>query len=579
MADPHTLARRRFIGGSAAAFGLAAFGCAPASAPSRTTPGGLSVASNSSALATVNVATLGVAKGITDVEGITHHHQPEMRSICHCPLTQYDHDYNVIPVLAERVPSIEDGTWVVNNDGTMTMTWHLRKNVKWHDGTPFTSKDVRFSWEFVNDRSLPTVRRPIHTNVTAMDLPDENTVVMHWKITNNQAHIMTLSDIFIYPEHIVRPLWEAGEGDRMFSNGFFLHEFVGLGPYKLDRWNPDETLVYKPFDDFFLGRPKVGTIVMQQLESSEALLTRLLAGTVQMAAPYGLTFEDGTIVQERWEGTGEGKVYFTPVSLQRLLVKPDNPLFRDPRVRQALLLAIDREELNNSFFKGQAQIAHSLLYPSEPGYKAADSQIVKYAFDPRRALGLMEQAGWQRGSDGVLANAAGERFEISYRVSASDREQQRIQGAVANYWSDVGVRTNLESVAESVASSAQERATYLGVSQQGGGTTIGTLFRRWHSQYVPKAENRYIGDNLASWANPQADELLAQLERSFTLLDTENLLVRLAGVFADDMPALPLYYNPEAVAIHRSLRNARPRPNSSGQHSSTWSAYQWEWAP
>ena len=266
IAPPHRITRREFIGGSAAAsLGLAAFGCAPAANPQPSLVGPGAVA-NPSALATVHVATTGVAKGITDVEGITHHHQPEMRSICHCPLTQYDHDYNVIPVLAERVPSIADGTWVVNNDGTMTMTWHLRRNVKWHDGQPFTSKDVRFSWEFVNDRALPTIRRPIHTNVTAMDLPDDHTVVMHWRLTNNQAHIMTLSDIFIYPEHIVRPLWEAGEGDRMFSNGFFLHEFVGLGPYRLDRWNPDETLVFKPFDDFFFGRPKVGTIVVHQLE-------------------------------------------------------------------------------------------------------------------------------------------------------------------------------------------------------------------------------------------------------------------------------------------------------------------------
>src|SRR6266542_3838501 len=572
MAHPR-ISRRRFVAGSAALAGLAAFVCAPVAGPIQSAPAASTGANSASALATVNIGTTGVAKGIVDVEGITHHHQPELRSLCHCPLTQYDHDYNVIPVLAERVPSVEDGTWLVNNDGTMTMTWHLRKNVKWHDGTPFTSKDLRFSWEFVNDRSLPTVRRPIHTNVTAMDLPDDNTVVMHWKVTNNQAHIMTLSDIFIYPEHIVRPLWESGEGDRIFSNAFFLHEFVGLGPYRVDHWNPDETVVYKPFEDFFLGAPKIGTIVMQQLESSEALLTRLLAGTVQLAAPYGLTFEDGTIAQERWEATGEGKVHFTPVSLQRLIVKPDNPLFRDARVRQALLLGINRDELNSTFFKGQAQIAHSLLHPSEPGFTAADAEIRKYGFFPRQALILLEQAGWQRGSDGVLANASGDRFEIGYRVSASDREQQRIQGAVANYWSEIGVRTNLESVAESLASNAQERANYLGVTQQGGGTSIGTLFRRWHSQYVAKAENRYIGDNLAGWANPEADALLEQLERTFTQADTEKVLVQLAKVYGADMPALPLYYNPEAVAIHRSLRGARPRPNSSGQHSSTWSAY------
>jgi len=525
----------------------------------------------------VNVASTGVAKGIVDVEGITHHHQPEMRSLCHCPLSQYDHDYNVIPVLAERVPSVEDGTWVVNPDGTMQMTWHLRKNARWHDGRPFTSRDVRFSWEFVNDRSLPTVRRPIHTNVTAMDLPDDHTVVMHWRLTNNLANVMTLSDLFIYPEHIVRPLWASGEADRILSDGFFLHDFVGLGPYRLERWNPDESLVFKPFDDFFLGRPKIGTIVMQQLESSEAILTRLLAGTVQMAAAYGLTFEDGTIAQDRWEGAGEGKVYFTPVSLQRLLVKPENPLFRDPRVRKAMLVAIDREEINSTLFKGQAQIAHSLLHPREPGYRAADPVITKFPFDPRRALALFQEAGWRRGSDGVLTNDAGERFEVTYRVSASEREHQRIQAAVANYWAGVGIRTHMDNVAESIASSAQERALFMGVAHQGGGTTIASLFRRWHSTYIPRPENRFIGDNVANWGNPDADRLLDELERTFMLPDMERVLVNLAKTFTDDMPVLPLYYNPEPVAIHQSLKNARPRPNSSGQHSTTWSAHLWEW--
>lgn len=157
-----TVTRRQFIGCSAAAMaGLAAFGCLPTGGV-RTSEQVATQALSRSALATVNVATTGVAKGIADIEGITHHHQPEIRSICHCPLSQYDHDYNVIPVLAERVPSIDDGTWVVSPDGPMRMTWRLRRNAKWHDGHPFTARDVRFSWEFNNDRSLPIIRRPIH---------------------------------------------------------------------------------------------------------------------------------------------------------------------------------------------------------------------------------------------------------------------------------------------------------------------------------------------------------------------------------------------------------------------------------
>jgi peptide/nickel transport system substrate-binding protein len=295
-----------------------------------------------------------------------------------------------------------------------------------------------------------------------------------------------------------------------------------------------------------------------------------------MAGAYGLVFEDGRVAQDQWEARGDGKVYWTPVSLQRLILPPENPLFRDPRVRKALLLGIDRDEINQTFFRGTAVIAHSLLHPNEMGYQAADPVITKYPFDPRQGLALMEQAGWQRGSDGVLANAAGERFEVPYRVSVSDQEQQRIQGAVVNYWRDIGVRATFDNVADNIYADARERATFTGVQHQGGGTTVATLFRRWHSSFIPTAENRYIGDNIPRWNNPEADRLLEQLDRTFTRSEMEQILAQLAKVYTDDMPALPLYYQPEPVAVAKNLKGARPRPNSSGQHATTWDVYEWE---
>lgn len=577
------LSRRRFIGASATALaGLAAFGCAPAATPTaeRPVPGGApaGVLADRSAQATVNFGTIVPSRGVTEVNGLMGQGIPELRGICHSALSVYDHDYNVVPMLAERLPSVDDGSWVVNSDGTMQVTWRLRPGVTWHDGRPFTSRDLRFSWEFSNDSSLPLTRRPIHSNVTAIDLPNDHTAVMHWKVANNFAHVITAIDMFIYPEHIVRPLWESGEGERIFADDFFQHGFVGLGPYRIERWNEDGSIVFKPFDNFFLGRPKIGTIVMHQLESSLAVLTRLLAGELHMAGGLALRFDEGLAAQEHWEAKGQGKVHWTPISLSRLVLPPSNALFRDARVRKALLMAIDRDELNQTFFNGTAIVAHSLLHPNEPGFKAADAAIMKYQFDPRGALGLLEQVGWQRMSDGILANAAGERFDIPYRASQVNQEALRVQGAVANYWKEIGVRVTFDNVSDQVFRNNQEHATFLGVTQQGGGTSIGTMFRRWHSTYIPTADNRYLGDNIAFWNNPEADRLLEQLDRSFTQPAMEETLVRLARVFGDDLPTLPLYYSPEPIPIHRSLKNARPRPNSSGQHSTSWSCYQWEWA-
>src|SRR6266508_461500 len=240
MADQLRLTRRHFLSGSAAAVGLAALGCAPTpSAPGPTVD--QSSAANTAALrsaqATVNLGAQGRIPTFADLEQMGTS-RTELWGIGHSALAQFDHDGNLIPMLAERLPSVEDGSWVVSPDGTMQMTWHLRRNVKWHDGEPFTARDVKLSWEFPNDRSLPLVftRRPIHSNVTAIDAPDDYTAVMHWRVSNNFAHAMTWSDLMIYPDHIVRPMWESGDPDRLLNSDFFKHGWIGLGPYRIDRW-------------------------------------------------------------------------------------------------------------------------------------------------------------------------------------------------------------------------------------------------------------------------------------------------------------------------------------------------------
>src|SRR5207237_7061919 len=102
--------------------------------------------------------------------------------------------------------------------------------------------------------------------------------VMHWKISNNFAHVATRSDLQLYPEHIVRPLYEARDVDSLLANPYFHEDFVGLGPYRVDKWGSDGTIVFKRFEDFFLGVPKIGTLVHHSYGNGSGVLTALLAG-------------------------------------------------------------------------------------------------------------------------------------------------------------------------------------------------------------------------------------------------------------------------------------------------------------
>jgi len=574
------MTRRRFVGASAATLAaLAAYGCAPPSSPtSERAPAGGPGAVNRSAQAVVGMGAYGPPATMTNVGGLSGDQGGDLQMIAHSSLSVIDHDSNVIPMLAERLPSADDGTWVVNPDGTMRLTWHLRRNARWHDGHPFTSRDVRFSWEFNNDRALPISTTSVHQNVTSIDLPDDYTVVMHWKLTTGFAHVLTRSDLTLHPEHIVRPAWEAGDVDRLLAHPQFHEGFVGLGPYRIERWGQDGTVVFKPFEDFYLGPPKIGTLVHYSASNAVGVLTQLLAGTIQKTSRNGLGFEEGITARDEWEARGEGKVYFMPIGCRRLLMPQEyNPIFRDVRVRRALLHAIDREQLGTTLYGGQAPVAHFPLSPQEPGFAAAEAAAAKYAFDPRRSLALMEDAGWRRGSDGVLANAAGERFEIPFRVPVADNEQVRLQGAVAGFWSDIGVRARVDNASDAQLRDRQLRETYPGIATTDSGPTIASLSRRWHSSNIPRTENRYVGDNAAHWSHPEADRILEQVDRTFRKDEMESLLVQFARLYSEELPALTLYYTPEVTAVHRSLKGARPRATGSGQNTWNWSCYQWEW--
>src|SRR5437763_8741045 len=95
-------------------------------------------------------------------------------------LSQYDNKGNIFPQLATELPSLDKGTWVLNPDGTMETTYHLRPNILWHDGQPMTSRDVVFGWTVARDPELPVATRDVASLVSTIDTPDDTTVVMHW---------------------------------------------------------------------------------------------------------------------------------------------------------------------------------------------------------------------------------------------------------------------------------------------------------------------------------------------------------------------------------------------------------------
>jgi len=186
--------------------------------------------------------------------------------------------------LAEQI-SVEKGTWRVNPDGTMDTVWKLRPNIFWHDGTPFTSDDLVFTYNVLKHPEIPgsgSLERSLMASVTA---PDSQTFVIHWSKTFADAD--RGGGLIPLPKHLLQELFETDRA-ALVNSPRLNQDFVGLGPYKVARWDPGAQIEFTRHDQYYQGRPPLDSIVLRFGGDTNAMVASLLAGAVDVLLPVGV---------------------------------------------------------------------------------------------------------------------------------------------------------------------------------------------------------------------------------------------------------------------------------------------------
>jgi ABC-type transport system substrate-binding protein len=177
------------------------------------------------------------------------------------------------PQLAFELPSVEKGTWVVNPDGTMDTTWKLHPHVKWHDGTPFSAEDLVFGSALFRDTDYPVPPEERLLQVEYTSAPDPLTFVVHWKSTVASADDPTGFDPM--PRHLMEPIYRT-QKEQILITPLLSSEFVGLGPYKIARWQEGVEVEFVRFDDYFQGRAPFDRLLVILDERGQKELHRQL---------------------------------------------------------------------------------------------------------------------------------------------------------------------------------------------------------------------------------------------------------------------------------------------------------------
>jgi peptide/nickel transport system substrate-binding protein len=452
------------------------------------------------------------------------------------------------PRLLAELPSVDKGTWNINADGTMEVTYKLRSGVTWHDGTPFSADDVVFSWRVGKDAAIPNGNQSAVRLIKDVVAVDPQTAVMSWSATYPFADRLEHRELYPLPAHILGDAY-ANAKEAFTSQPYFNDEYIGLGPFKLAKWDHGSSIDLVANDAYFLGRPKLDRMRIMFITDPNTVLANLRAGGLNIFfPPGGPRYEGYQPLKDEWASNKRGQILnesvrWTMAEIQKsALAQPAD--LTDARVRQALLMAINRPELAQTVYGADGQAADSWLHPRLAYYAQIKDTIAQYPYDARRAQAQLAEVGWTPGPDGVLQKG-GQRFQIDLTYT-SDAATANI---VRDNWKAIGVDTSLSELTPFQLRDAQARASYTGgdiTSNPLGGLSA---VRRFASEQTPTAANRYAGTNRGSFSNPDWDSIGERMR--FAVVDDERIQLegQLLRVFSANLPGLPLYFELQSVPV------------------------------
>jgi peptide/nickel transport system substrate-binding protein len=293
----------------------------------------------------------------------------------HNALYEMDHNYELVPVLAESYEASDDG---------LTYTFKLRKDVTFHNGDSFSSEDVKYTYEWIMDEKNASTRISDFELVSKVEAPDATTVVVTLK-QPDVTFMVKASTTYIYPAK-----YHAEIGEEAYTA-----KPVGTGPFKLKEWNAQQRTLLERFDKHFRGPANFDEFQLDVVPEAGGRMAALESGQADNSI-WALNAEDNQTLSD----SGDFTVFETMnVATNHFPLNNTHPVLGDKAVRQAMVYAIDRQALADDIFKGQAIIATSNLSPAVEKYYNAD--VTTYAYDPEKAKQVLDDAGWTEGDGGI----------------------------------------------------------------------------------------------------------------------------------------------------------------------------------
>ena len=335
----------------------------------------------------------------------------------HNPLVQQDENVVFQPILAE--------SWTQSDDG-LSYTFKLHTGVTFQNGDPFTSADVKYTYEYFMNPENVTISGVDFEAIETVETPDDATVVVTLK-TVYPAFIAKVATMQILPSK-----YHAEIGEEAYKG-----QPIGTGAFKLKEWRPAEYTLLEAYDEHFRGRPHLDEIRMNVVPEASVRAIALETGDADSSA-WPLVTEDNLRLIE----DPQFKFYKTSSwAVNHFPLNNTLPQLSDKKVRQAMMFAIDRQKVIDDIFKGTAVVATSNLTPALTSWYTAD--VTPYDYNVETANSLLDEAGWTLGSDGIREKD-GQKLSFTCTTISGDQARRPEAEVVQQYLKVVGIDMQLE---------------------------------------------------------------------------------------------------------------------------------------
>jgi peptide/nickel transport system substrate-binding protein len=460
-----------------------------------------------------------------------------VRTLIFNSLVKKDEKFDYVPELASDIKRSDDG---------LTYTFTLRDGVKFQNGQPLTSADVKYTLDLVFSSSFAKsasfykgTGAEKRSYITSVETPDARTIV----VTLIEPWIGLLSNLV--PVSIIPK--DSYESQKTHP--------LGTGPFKFVRYeNAQQVCDVEAFADYWEGAPKLPSVRVRVLSDMNQLQAELQAGRVDIA-PMPTSLSPDAV--KRLEGDPNLQVkVFNGSNVNLLTINTASAPLDNVKVRQAIAYAIDRESLIKNLLLGLAKIAHSIIPEESWSYSPGQT----YSYDPARAKQLLDEAGF-RDPDG---DGPRMRFDkpIVYKLSGSSLAGRQYAGVIQNSLKEVGIPVEIQTTEQNTLFDELKRGNFqISYSQWVGGNQDPIFYKDLFASTEIPTESR-PARNRSRYSNKELDALLAEAVNTFDRQKAKELYTKIQDIVSRDVPVFPLWYQSNVVIARKNVQNIQV--NASG---------------